>query len=184
MGQPVVSDTCDFGWVAAWTSEMGDTATLDGLLRHADRHMNPTWRDAGLYYPRNDMPIDAAGHRTEIEPMSGNVLLGYARLNVPNGLWGLYNRPWDAEHHTEPALVEVDRDVEVSRAEVIDGLLHARLRRDRAVPGEGTVTLARLPQDARLRLDGTEIAARAVGDQLVLDVPDGPAVNLLAVGHA
>jgi hypothetical protein len=179
MGQDVIVDTCDAGWVAAWVSEMGDQATLDGVLAHADRFMNPTWRDGGLYYPRNDTPTDAQGNRTEIEPMTGNVLLGYARLNVPDGIWGLYNRPWSPEHHTEPALVEVERDVEVSRAEVIDGVLHARLRRDRALPGAGTVTLARVPHGARPRLDGTEITGRADGDQVVLDVPDGPAVDLV-----
>ena len=41
MGQAVVTDTCDTGWVAAWASEMGDRATLDGLLAHADRFMAP-----------------------------------------------------------------------------------------------------------------------------------------------
>ena len=30
MGQPVVNDTCDFGWVAAWAAEMGDHETLEG----------------------------------------------------------------------------------------------------------------------------------------------------------
>jgi len=180
MGQSVVSDTCDFGWVAAWASEMGDRATLEGLLAHADRYLNPSWRDGGLYYPRNDSPADPAGHRTEIEPMSGNVLLGYARLNVPDGLWTIYNRPWPANHHAEPALVEVDRDVEVSRAEVIDGVLHARLRRDRSLPGNGTVGLDNLPVAARLRFAGTEISVRARQGQTTLDVPDGPAVDLVA----
>src|SRR5205823_10116466 len=92
MGRTVDNDTCDFGWVAAWASEMGDEATLRGLLEHADRFMNPSWRDGGLYYPRNDSPTDEHGNRTGMEPLSGNVLLGYARLNVPDGLWGLYNR--------------------------------------------------------------------------------------------
>ena len=107
MGQPVVTDTCDFGWVAAWASEMGDAATLRGVLAHADRYMAPTWRDGGLYYPRNDTPTDADGNRTEIEPMTGNVLLGYARLNVPDGLWGLYNSSLGCEHFAEPALTEL-----------------------------------------------------------------------------
>ena len=177
----VISDSCDAGWVAAWAAEMGDRTTLDGILAHADRYMKPTWRDGGLYYPRNDTPTDAEGHRTEVEPLTGNVLLGYARLDVPDGLWGLYNRPWGPEHHTEPALVEVERDVEVSRAEVVDGVLHARLRRDGTVPGAGTVTLARLTAGTRLRLDGTEVTGRADGDRIVLAVPDGPATDLVAV---
>jgi len=107
MGQSVVNDDSDFGWAAAWASEMGDKATLDGLLTHADRHMAPTWRDGGFYFPRNDQPEDSAGHRTLVEPMTGNVLLGFAALNVPDGLHKLYAEPWDTARHGEPALVRV-----------------------------------------------------------------------------
>src|SRR5687768_5411558 len=113
--------------------------------------------------------------------MSGNVLLGYARLDIPDGLWAIYNQPWGPDHHIEPALVEVERDVEVGRAEVIDGVLHARLRRDRTLPGDGWVALGNLPDGARLRLGGTDITGRAEGDRVVLVVPDGPAVDLVAL---
>jgi hypothetical protein len=116
MGQTVVNDTCDFGWVAVWASEMGDAETLRGLLMHADRYMGPTWRDGGLYYPRNDVETDADGNRTVVEPLTGNVLLGYARLNIPDGLWHLYNEPWDRWHFTEPALTHVAPDLDVSQA--------------------------------------------------------------------
>ncbi|HEX4251258.1 MAG TPA: hypothetical protein VH008_25585 [Pseudonocardia sp.] len=75
----------------------------------------PRWRDGGLYYPRNDQRVDADGHRTEMDPMSGNVLLAYARLNVADGFWKLYNQPWDRTHHVEPALTSVS-DVDVTRA--------------------------------------------------------------------
>jgi len=44
MGQAIVSDSCDFGWMAAWGSEMGGDTTLRGLLKHADRHMLARWR--------------------------------------------------------------------------------------------------------------------------------------------
>ena len=116
MGQSVVNDDSDFGWAAAWASEMGDKATLDGLLTHADRHMAPTWRDGGFYFPRNDHPEDSAGHRTLVEPMTGNVLLGFAALNVPDGLHKLYAEPWDRARHGEPALVRVGSQVDVLRA--------------------------------------------------------------------
>lgn len=116
MGQPVVVDDPGFGWVAAWASEMGDSQTLNGLLAHADRHMQPTWLDGGLYYPRNDRREDDRGRRTLLEPMTGNVLLGYARLNVDDGLWRLYNEPWDRSHHTQPSLGRVASDIDVSRA--------------------------------------------------------------------
>ena len=176
MGQAVITDTCDTGWVAAWASEMGDRATLDGLLAHADRFMAPTWQDGGLYYPRNDTPADADGHRTEVEPMTGNVLLGYARLNVTDGLHELYQRPWGPEHFTEPALTEVGRDVEVHRAEVVDGVLHARLRR--TGDGEPAVVVGRVPEGARLRVDGQEVEARPVPEGLRVDVAPGPAHDL------
>ena len=176
MGQRVISDTCDFGWVAAWAAEMGDAETLAGLLTHADRHMAPSWRDGGLYYPRNDAVADDEGHRTEIEPMSGNVLLGYARLNVPDGLWGLYHNPWPADHFSEPAIVAVDRNIDISRAEVIAGALHARLQHNTHVPGTGTVTIARPPEQWLLCIDGSRAAGaatRADNGDLVLRVPAG-----------
>lgn len=182
MGQRIVSDTCDFGWVCAWASEMGDETTLTGLLAHADRHMSPTWRDGGLHYPRNDALADGAGPRTEIEPMSGNVLLGYARLNIPDGLHGLYNNPWHPDHFSEPAIVAVDRDIDVSRAEVVNGVLHARLQRNTHVQGDGTVTIARAPEQWRLSIDGNaapEAAIRADCDDLVIRVPGGTAHEII-----
>jgi hypothetical protein len=177
MGHTVVNDTCDMGWVAAWAAEMGDRATLDGILAHADRFMAPTWADGGLYYPRNDTPSDADGHRTEMEPMTGNVLLGYARLDVPDGLHELYQHPWGPEHFTEPALVEVGHDVEVSRAEVLDGVLHARLRR-RGAGDDGAVVIGRVPDDARVRVDGREVETRSVPEGLRLEVAPGSAHDL------
>jgi hypothetical protein len=145
-GNPVVGDACDHGWVSVWAAEMGDTETLRGLLAHADRYMGPRWRDGGLYYPRNDQRADADGHRTEMEPMSGNVLLAYARLNVEDGFWKLYNQPWGAGHHTEPALTSVAADLDVTRAyydperrELVFTLVG---RADRA--GDGAVLLGHL----------------------------------------
>lgn len=159
MGQLVVSDTCDFGWMAAWASEMGDTPTLTGLLEHADAFMSPTYLRGGLYYPRNDTRQDQNGNRTEIEPMSGNVLLGYARLNVPDGLWKLYNQPWDPSHFEEPALTAVGRDVEVSQAEVQDGALVTCLRNTGQGSGH-TVTFGRILGRGRwtLTCQGEELA--------------------------
>ena len=116
MGQKVVNDDSDFGWAATWASEMGDAETLRGLLAHAERFMDPTWRNGGFYFPRNDTLEDGHGNRTLVEPMTGNVLLGYASLNVPDGLWRLYNEPWEPDHHTNPALVRVDEEVDVLQA--------------------------------------------------------------------
>lgn len=143
MGQTLIADSCDFGWVATWASEMGDAATLDGILGHADRFMNPTWRDGGLYYPRNDTEYNDSGHRTEIEPLTGNVLLGYARLNVPDGMWKFYNQPWKPGHFTEPALTVVAGDVAVSQARFIpsSGTLEFRVQRHDQRHGDGSIIL-------------------------------------------
>jgi Linalool dehydratase/isomerase len=160
MGERVITDDCDFGWVAVWASEMGDASTLDGLLRHADRFMNPTWRDGGLYYPRNDRPEDAFGNRTLMEPHTGNTLLGYARLNVPDGLWRLFNEPLDAGFFKNPALIEVAQTVDVQRAVFVDNTLHFRLAVHEGEGGGRNVTVGRLGSRGpwRLECDGHEIA--------------------------
>lgn len=161
MGQAVVADSTDFGWVSAWASEMGDHATLDGLLDYADTFLSPTWRDGGLFYPRNDELVDNEGNRVELEPMTGNVLLGYARLNIEDGLWKLFNQPWSQGHFTEPALTAVARDVDVLQAEVIDGALITRLhRRSDLLGGDGCVTIDRVLHRGAwlLRADGSTLA--------------------------
>jgi Linalool dehydratase/isomerase len=103
------ADPRHFGRVAAWASEIGDEDTIGGLLDHADRFMNPSWQDGGLYCPRNDALTDESGNRTEIEPMSGNVLLGYARLNVQDGLWTLEDAGVSVRQHG-PVELRVDAD--------------------------------------------------------------------------
>lgn len=158
MGHLLVNDTCDFGWTSVWASEMGDEETSRGLRGHADRFMNPQWRDGGLYFPREDEKHDAQGNLTQVEPLTGNVLLGYARLNVPDGMWGLYNEPWEPAHFDQPALTEVDRDVEVTQAYVVDDALLTRLRRLSTVPGDGAVTIGSVLGHGRWRVtvDGAE----------------------------
>jgi hypothetical protein len=171
MGQRIVSDDCDFGWAAAWMSELGDEPRLQGLLAHADRYMQPQWADNGLYYPRNDQVQDAFGNRTLVEPHTGNVLLAYARLNVPDGLWRLYNEPLDDRFHSWPALVEVGRAIELHTATNSDHALQFRMS---ARTGEGaSVTLGRLPARRwMLTCDGAEIATWSNG---VLTARDGVA---------
>ncbi len=39
--------------------------------------------------------------------MTGNVLIGFARVNPEDGLWQIYNRPWDAAHLAEPFISDV-----------------------------------------------------------------------------
>lgn len=155
-GPRVVADTCDFGWVAAWASEMGDADTLSGLLTHADRYMAPRWRDGGLYYPRNDAELNSAGQRTMMEPLTGNVLLGYARLNVPDGLWRLYNEPRSRTRFPEPALVEIDDDVDVYQAtyDAKERRLRFAIRRRTDRIADGRVVVRNLGTTPRWSVNG------------------------------
>jgi Linalool dehydratase/isomerase len=166
MGQKVVIDDSDFGWAATWASEMGDASMLDGLLKHAERFMAPTWLDDGFYYPRNDVTEDVEGHRTLVEPMMGNVLLGYARLNVPDGFWRLYNEPWPASHHTDPALVRVGTGVDVLRAHVdhASRSLRFSLRRAPMSRGGFDVEIGRLASRGAWTLSqGGQSVAQGIG---------------------
>jgi hypothetical protein len=109
-------DVADFGFIATWASEMGDTETLNGLHSFADRFMKPTWSRGGYYYPRNDDRFDEQGLPVRVEPITGNALIAYSRLNVPDGMWGIYNNPWSEEHFDEPAVTDVTTNADILRA--------------------------------------------------------------------
>ena len=171
------------GWMAGWASEMGDRATLNGLLAYADGHLGPAWQDGGLYYPRHDEPYDSAGDPTLVDPMTGNVNFAYARLNIANGLWRLYNEPLSADHHSLPALVEVARDVDVSQAvysrEENRLTFTVRRRSDlRADPHDGIspgcVTVGRLKGlgSWELRTGGQTVRAGDSGDTFTVACPE------------
>jgi hypothetical protein len=106
----------DFGYAAIWASELGDEAVLQGLLNHADRHMSPTYEKGGIYYPRNDSSWDADGNMIYMDPLTGNSLLGYARLNVPDGLMHFYNQTGGGGDLSKPVLEDMVPRVDVTRA--------------------------------------------------------------------
>jgi hypothetical protein len=90
-----------FGYVVEWLSELGRMDELDGLLAYADEHLDPTWENGGLFYPRNDTPFVFDGQDvkwTHMDPFSGNAAIGYGRLNVPAGQRQMYEAPWTREH--------------------------------------------------------------------------------------
>ena len=165
MGQRIVSDDCDFGWVAAWVAEMGDEQTLKGLLDHAGRFMQPTWSRGALYYPRNDEEEDRFGNRTLVEPHTGNVLLGYARLNVPDGLFHLYNDPLDATFFSTPALTEVSPEIILHSAYFRENALRFRMALRESESGE--VVVGRLARYGAwtLQCDG-QVVAQGQGNTL------------------
>ena len=101
---PMMLGVHTFGFTALAASEMGDRETLDGMMAYAERYLAPTWEDGCLYYPRND----EGGSEHYLTCLSGNALIAWARLNVPDGIWTLYNRPWTQQVLDEPQPVEID----------------------------------------------------------------------------
>lgn len=75
-------------------SELGKKKELADLLEYADTHLNPTWENGGLYYPRNDLLLDNNCNMVHMEPHSGNAGIGYARLNVEDGQKIMWEKPW------------------------------------------------------------------------------------------
>ena len=104
--QKIPWNTPIFGYVVQWVSEVGNKATLEGLLTHADKFMNPTWRDGGLFYPRNDQETDKDGHPTAVEPFTGNSAIGYARLNIFDGQRKMWLEPWTANQLSSAPYVD------------------------------------------------------------------------------
>lgn len=115
-GRPELVTAHNFGWAAVCASEVGDGETLARLMAYADRFLHPTWQDGAYYHRRHDEPNDAQGHFTAMDPHTGNVLIPYARLNVPHGLKKLYDGPWDDEHFAEPAVVSLSEGADLRRA--------------------------------------------------------------------
>lgn len=64
----------------------------------------------------------------------------------------------------------MDRNIDISRAEVVDGVLHARVAQN-SLPGAGTVTIGRVPKRSRLTIDGVEVSSVTVEeDRIVLSL--------------
>lgn len=112
---PVISAR-DFGWAAVAASEVGDRVSLESLLAYADRRLNPRHDRGAYYYPRQDEPFDTDGKAIVMDPHTGNVLLGYARLNVKGGLKKLFDGPLDDAHFAAPALIGLTAGIDVCRA--------------------------------------------------------------------
>lgn len=82
-----------FGFIGIWISEVGGSPDLDKYLKHADTHLNPTWKDGGLYYKRNDEGWDSDGNFVFMDTGSGNDAIGDARLKVKGAQKNLWTIP-------------------------------------------------------------------------------------------
>jgi len=100
----------DHGFFALLAGEVGDTATRDRMLAYADRYWSPRWVDGALFYPRQDLfrrTDDGANVWRRVQPLTGNGLVGLARMNGKDGLYNLFNRPFDAAHFEQPYLTGI-----------------------------------------------------------------------------
>jgi hypothetical protein len=112
----------DFGWFALLASEVGDEETVQTMTSYADAHFNPTWVDGGLMYPATPDYLynylrNEKGFIQNVGPVTGNVLIGFARINPANGLWQIYNEPFDQPHFADPYITDVEYlEASVTRA--------------------------------------------------------------------
>lgn len=90
--KPYMSPT--FGYLALWISEIAGGSDLDALLQHADKYLNPSWSNGGLYYARCENGWDVDGNFIFNDAFTGNAGIGYGRLNVKNGQKKMWDRPW------------------------------------------------------------------------------------------
>lgn len=94
--------------------------TRDRMLHYADTYWAPRWRDGALSYPRQDQfkrTGDAPDVWRRVQPLTGNALIGLARLDHKDGLYTLFNSPFESAHQSEPFITRIDpAAVDVTRA--------------------------------------------------------------------
>jgi hypothetical protein len=184
------------------------------MISYADKHWNPTWTaDGGLYYPRNDtFGADAEkgkltdadkSHFTSprVNTLTGNALIGLARIDVKNGMYGMFNSPWSAAHFSEPFISHVEyRDADVSQA-VFDPSRNALVaiiqpEKKAASKPSTTFSLGNIPTDQpmSISINGSVVATangghisikdngvkvNESGDNLTITAPFTRPINLL-----
>lgn len=170
----------DNGFFAALAREVGDQETSNAILAYADRHWSPAWDQGGLRYPRNDAFDDGSGRGTgtperftspRVNTLTGNALLGLARVNPGKGLLSMIQQPWDAEHFRQPHITDVSSHARVAQA-VFDpeaAVLTVGLRpvRGETAPPPASLVVRNLTPGARyvVELNGA-VVARAGGDSV------------------
>ncbi len=150
------------GFMATAAAEIGDHETRDALLDYADRYWDPTWEGETLRYPRRDvynLPGDAPNVWRRVQPLTGNGLIGLARLGGRNRLFDMIDQPFDKAHYSEPSLTNIDYpriQVLAARYDRASSRLAFTLRSGRSVnqPLRLSYCIANLDRNRRFYLAG------------------------------
>ena len=117
-GDPVYSQ--DHGFMAALAAEVGDTKTQRAFLAYADRYYGPKWDGDAYYYPTQEAfkyDGDAPDVWRRVQPLASSALLAMARLTPEDGLYRIFNEPFDAQHFAEPFISDIAfPQIQVARA--------------------------------------------------------------------
>jgi hypothetical protein len=84
---------------AAYAREMGDEKTARLLIAWMEKNCSPQWMEKKYFYPRND--------DRKISTLF-NATAAVAELNVKNGHWTMYNRPWKGDYFSQPFISGVE----------------------------------------------------------------------------
>lgn len=106
--------------MASLAAEVGDTKTQQAFLAYADRYDGPKWDGDAYYYPTQvAFKYDGDGPDVwrRVQPLASSALLAMARLTPKDGLYKLFNRPFDAQHFADPYISGVAfPQIQVARA--------------------------------------------------------------------
>jgi hypothetical protein len=84
---------------AGYAKEMGDDKTAKNLIAWMEKYCSPQWMGNKYFYPRND--------EKKITVIF-DVHAAVAELNVKNGIWSMYNRPWKDSYFNQPFISRVE----------------------------------------------------------------------------
>ena len=84
---------------AGYAKEVGDEKTANGMTAWMEKNCSPRWLGNKYYYPRND--------EMKISPLF-TIMAAITELDVKDGIWAMYNRPWNKDFFKQPFISDVE----------------------------------------------------------------------------
>lgn len=166
-GDPMYSQ--DHGLMASLAAEVGDTTTQQAFLAYADRYYGPKWDDDAYYYPTQaayKYEGDGPNVWRRVQPLASNALLAMARLTPKDGLYNIFNKPFDAQHFADPFVsgiafpqIQVARAVYDSKAGALVVTLRPGATAEKGVTSTWKFNNLGADQAWQLWRDGEKIAS-------------------------